>query len=80
MPDGATTSSRQDIQRADQAFAEYSAATRAVENCRRAEAEELAAAARAHIARVNEFNEGVSNYNAAAEAWRAEIAEFNGRR
>jgi hypothetical protein len=80
LPDGATTTNRADIQRADAAFTAYSEATRAVETCRRAEADELMQAVRAHAARVAEFNDGVSRYNEVSREWREEIAEFNGRR
>jgi hypothetical protein len=83
LPDGATTRSRQEMNRGNDAYQAWGQQMQSVLECRRTEAQELRAAAQAAVAhaetRVNEFNSAVARLTAVGNAWQAEAAEFNAR-
>lgn len=80
LPDGAaTTTNEADMRRADEAYQAWGRTTQTVLECRRVEAEELLAAARAHSVRVQEYNAQASRLNQVGQSWATEVAEYNQR-
>ena len=75
LPDGASAS-REEMERGNEAFNTWSAAARAVVECRHTEAEALQAQ---WTTRVSEHNAMVEGLNVTNTSWQAEAAEFNAR-
>ncbi len=76
LPDGATTTRRQDMDAANTTYTAWAESYRANIVCRHAEAEALMAQA---TARAAEHNAAVEAFNATTTAWQAEVAEYNAR-
>lgn len=73
LPDGATVAPDV-MQAANTEFTAWATSTRAALECRRAEAQELQAAA---AARASEYNEAARVMNATITQWETEVAEYN---